>query len=282
MTSNVYVTKPASSRRRGWRLAVLAILGLTLLQLLVAFMEGDLSDAVAELGTFVGGAVANLGAFVAGVLNRYGAAASFGLLYLEESGVPIVIPGDVYVAYLGKLAAGSALNLVASWLGIIAVVLAGSSNLYWASRRWGPRLLEHPRVRALLQLDAGRLARAEAWLGRWGVLAIIFGRHIPGLRIPITVMAGTLKVRYPTFLGSVAVSSAVWAAVGLWLGATFGRSIGSFLTSNPLLYVLAIVAVALVIAFAVFQIWRSSRRLETGRRPHEHRFFPPQQKEVAL
>ncbi|MDP9248466.1 MAG: hypothetical protein M3O95_10325, partial [Candidatus Dormibacteraeota bacterium] len=85
---------------------MLPILGLALLQLVVAFLEGDLSDAVADLGAFVGG-----------VLNRYGAADSFGLLYMEESGVPIVIPGDVYVAYLGKLAAGSAPKLLASWLG---------------------------------------------------------------------------------------------------------------------------------------------------------------------
>lgn len=185
-TSKEEGTKLAASRRLGWRLALLPILGLALLQLVVAFLEGDLSDAVADLGAFVGG-----------VLNRYGAAASFGLLYMEESGVPIVIPGDVYVAYLGKLAAGSAPKLLASWLGIIAVVLAGSSNLYWASRRWGRRLLQHPRVSALLQLDPGRLAQAEAWLRRWGVLAIIFDRHIPGLRIPITVMAGYLEGPLP-------------------------------------------------------------------------------------
>jgi membrane protein DedA with SNARE-associated domain len=143
------------------------------------------------------------------------------------------------------------------------VVLAGSSNLYWASRLWGRRVLGHPRVSALLRLDADRLAQAERWLERWGVLAIIFGRHVPGLRIPITVVAGTLKVPYSTFVPSVAVSSAVWAAVGLWLGATFGRSITSFLTGNLLIYLLVIVAVVVVVAFAVIQIWRRTRRSES-------------------
>jgi hypothetical protein len=114
---------------RRWR-AVLPIVGLTLLLLVIAFLEGDIPDAIADLG-----------ALIAGVLNRYGAPASLVLLYVEESGVPIVIPGDVYVGYLGKLAAGSAPKLIASWLGIIAVVLAGSSNLYWASRVRGRRLV---------------------------------------------------------------------------------------------------------------------------------------------
>jgi membrane-associated protein len=242
--------RPAPSSRPGrGRRAVLPVVGLALILLVIAFLEGDIPEAVA-----------NLGALVGGLLNRYGAPASLILLYVEESGVPIVIPGDVYVAYLGKLAAGSAPKLIASWLGIIAVVLAGSSNLYWASRLWGRRLLDHPRVSALLRLDADRLAQAERWLERWGVLAIIFGRHVPGLRIPITMVAGTLKVSYTTFLPSVAVSSAVWAALGLWLGATFGRSIGSFLTGNSLIYLLVVVAVVLVVAFAVVRIWRRSHR----------------------
>jgi membrane protein DedA with SNARE-associated domain len=82
------------------------------------------------------------------------------------------------------------------------------------------------------------------------------------LRIPITVVAGTLRVPDTTFLPSVAVSSAVWAAVGLWLGATFGRSIGSFLTGNRLIYLLVVVAIVLVVAFALFQIWRRTRRAD--------------------
>jgi membrane protein DedA with SNARE-associated domain len=56
------------------------------------------------------------------------------------------------------------------------------------------------------------------------------------------------------------VSSAVWAALGLWLGATFGRSLGSFLTGNPLVYLLIVAAVVLVVAFAAIQIWRRSRK----------------------
>jgi membrane protein DedA with SNARE-associated domain len=241
--------RSAPSRPDRRRRAVLPVIGLALVLMVIAVLEGDIPDAVADLG-----------ALTAGVLNRYGAPASLALLYVEESGVPIVVPGDVYVAYLGKLAAGSAPKLIASWLGIIAVVMAGSSNLYWASRLWGRRLLDHPRVSALLRLDADRLVQAEGWLQRWGVLAIIFGRHVPGLRIPITVVAGTLKVPYTTFLPSVAVSSAIWAAIGLWLGATFGRSIGSFLTGNPLIYLLIVAAIVLVVAIAVIEIWRRSRK----------------------
>ena len=66
----------------------------------------------------------------------------------EKREVFKIAPGDVYVLYLGNLAKGSAGWLVAGWLGIIAVVVAGSSNLYYVSQRWGPRLIEHPLARA--------------------------------------------------------------------------------------------------------------------------------------
>lgn len=48
---------------------VLPIVGLTLLLLVIAFLEGDIPDAIADLG-----------ALIAGVLNRYGAPASLVLL----------------------------------------------------------------------------------------------------------------------------------------------------------------------------------------------------------
>src|SRR5712692_1588523 len=44
-----------------------------------------------------------------------------------------------------------------------------------------------------------RLERAERWFERYGVLAIIFSRHIPGFRVPITVAAGVFKIRYQVF-----------------------------------------------------------------------------------
>jgi membrane protein DedA with SNARE-associated domain len=159
-----------------------------------------------------------------------------GLLYIEESGVPLPVPGDVYVAYLGQLSAGSMPALLASWLGIILVVVAGATNLYWISRRWGRRLLNNRRITAFLGLNEDRMGEAERWFHRWGVPAIIFGRHVPGLRVAITFMTGSLKVPYRTFAASVAVSTAIWAAAVLTFGALLGRSISQLVAANPWIY----------------------------------------------
>src|SRR5579859_5541815 len=76
------------------------------------------------------------------VARRLTVAGSFVGLYLEESGVPLPVSGDVFVVYLGHHLGGSPGELALVWLGLVATVLAGSTNLYFISRRWGRRLVE--------------------------------------------------------------------------------------------------------------------------------------------
>jgi membrane protein DedA with SNARE-associated domain len=238
----------APGRRRlppTWLLAVLTVVGLTLLLLLVAIIEGDVPEGFADLR-----------GFVRGVFLRFGVPGSLALLYLEESGVPLPVPGDVYVLYVGHAAAGSTVKWVGGWLAIIAVVVAGSSNMYLVSRHWGERLLQG-RLGAALHVDAGRLARAERWLGRWGPLVIIFGRHLPGFRIPITVVAGTFRVRYRVFAPSVAVSTAIWAGVWFYLEARFGRQIGRFVNEHRWTYVVIVAVLLFVIVNLIVQAARA-------------------------
>jgi membrane-associated protein len=183
---------------------------------------------------------------------------------VEESGVPLPVPGDVYVAYLGNLAAGSVPALVAAWLGIIAVIVAGATNLYLLSRRWGHRLVTN-RLGAVLHLDPDRVDRIEGWLARWGAVTIILGRHLPGFRIPITVMAGTFEVPYRVFALSVAVSTAVWAGIWLLLGRRFGRVIAHLFFQHRWFYLAAVGLVVLALAYVVVRAWRATARINGPR-----------------
>src|SRR5207253_9366204 len=87
-----------------------------------------------------------------------------------------------------------------------------------------------------VHLTPERVAKAELWFKRYGVLAIIFGRHIPGFRIPITVASGIFEVRYPLFAASVAVSTAIWAGIVLIIGINFGPRLGDLLRAHSFLY----------------------------------------------
>src|SRR6267378_2624824 len=193
-----------SSLRSGRPLQVAAVALVVLVILLVlALVYGDLP----ELLHVSGRAMRNF-------YNRNSFLPGFALLYLEESGIPLPAPGDVFVMYVGIHVPHHLAAWIAAWLGLIAAVVLGATNLFFVSRKFGRRLVEHD-LAEYVHLTPERVKRAEQWFNRYGVLAIIFGRHIPGFRIPITVMAGIFRVPYRMFAASVAVSTAIWAGVVL-------------------------------------------------------------------
>lgn len=190
-------------------------------------------------------------------LHRFTYLASYGLLYIEESGIPLPAPGDVFVMYVGAHVPRTVLSWIVAWLGLIGVVVLGATNLFLISRRFGHRIVEG-RFAHLVHLSPERLDRAQRWFERYGVIAIIFGRHIPGFRVPITVAAGVFKVSYPLFAASVAVSTAIWAGVFMVIGINFGRRLETFLGLHRETYWLwAAIVVAMV--FVMLRRRRATR-----------------------
>lgn len=236
------------SRQATWRRRLLALgfsLALALLFIALALLQGDLPDAVADI-TLV----------VRRFVNRAGPVAGVVLLYLEESGLPLPVPGDVYVIYLGHQAGFHVLKWVGAWFAVIAAVTAGASNMYWISHRWGRRLVR-TRIGVALHLNPERLRKAEGWFERWGALAIIFGRHVPGMRIPITVASGVFQVHYPKFAASVAVSTGIWAGFWLFMGARYGGRVGRFLGHHPWTTPLFIAVVVVLALYLGIRAWRA-------------------------
>ena len=219
----VFLTRVLLSR--SLQIAAPAVIGLAAIAAF-AILEGDIPELFSQ------GALA-----FRHFLHVYSYAPGFALLYIEESGIPLPAPGDVFVLYVGSHVPRNLFAWIAAWLGLIAVVVLGATNLFLISRKAGRRLAES-RIASYVHLSPERLARAEQWFARYGVLAIIFGRHIPGFRIPITVAAGVFRVRYPIFAMSVAVSTAIWAGVVIIIGINFGTRLEKFLALHREMYLL--------------------------------------------
>src|SRR5260370_5568319 len=199
----------------------------------------------------VAGEVVEADASIGAVLKAYGYLGGFALIYMEETGIPLFIPGDVFLLYVGSRLPHDVPILLAAWLGFVIAVTLGSTNLYLLSRRFGRRLIEY-RLARFLHITPERLDSAEHWFRRYGPLSLIFGRHIPRVRVPLTVVAGILELPYGIFAISVAVSSAIWAGVFLALGAVFGSGIGRSTRSNLLLFGAVVVIVVVVVAAVAF------------------------------
>ena len=235
------------TRTRVLAAAVIALLAVV--AVCIAVFEGDLP---ADLGQ---------GAhLIRPLLHRYGVGAAFFLLYLEESGVPMPLPGDVAVMYIGHRAAINPLFALGAWLGLIATIVLGATNLYYISRRWGRSLLDN-RIGRLLDLSPTQIARAEGWFERWGFWSLVVGRHVPGLRMPLTVAAGIFRVRYSVFIASVALSTAIWSALFLAAGIAFGSRVSAFLQIHRQGYV--ILPLLGIVAFAIY-LFAVRRRLASA------------------
>jgi membrane protein DedA with SNARE-associated domain len=142
------------------------------------------------------------------------------VLFVEELGVPSPAPGDLLMLFGGVLVAQGHANLATVLLVEELASMAGSTLLYWFSRRMGrPLVLQYGRY---LGLGPERLAQTEARI-RGRELAMIFGgRLIPGLRILTVVAAGVTDVPRWKFVPAVAGATLIYCTSFTMLGAIFG------------------------------------------------------------
>jgi membrane-associated protein len=193
-------------------------------RLTASLMLGVIAIGVAVVASRPGFA-RNVTSVEARLQQTVGAELAIAGVYLEESAIPMPVPSEVSIGYLGQRWQGNARALVAAWIGLTALILLGSTNVFAASRRFGPRLL-NSRLGMALHLTPSAVTRAKRWFDRWGPLAIGVSRYIPGLRWGMAVACGTLGVSYRTFWLSSAISAAVWAGALLTLGVTLGDGVG--------------------------------------------------------
>jgi membrane protein DedA with SNARE-associated domain len=206
------------------------------------------------------------------VINRPHVAAVL-LIGLEEAGIPLPVSGDLLILY-----STTSISRTIAAVGSLAVafelsVLAGASILFALSQRFGRRLL-HGAVGEALHLSPQRIATAERWFKRFGIWAVIVGRHVPGFRVATTVVAASFGVPYPVFLLGVTVSAGVWVAafvaLGLLVGPHAERLLGAHHTSARIaLVVVALAGAAYVTARLVWRRLRpgASRPPSTDLRP---------------
>jgi membrane protein DedA with SNARE-associated domain len=165
------------------------------------------------------------------LLQHYDTLALYVLLAIEESGIPIPIPGDFVMSFFGYRAQ---LGLTPWYMALVAGVAAtqtGSCILYHVGRKGGRPLLQ--RYGRYLHLDEARQDRIEGWLARYGGFAVFFGRLVPGMRCGSSFVAGTFGVRYTSFFLGTLASATVWWSIFLYLGSRLGSWVAPVVQEHP-------------------------------------------------
>lgn len=157
-----------------------------------------------------------------------------------------VIPGESVALLAGAAAKLGHVSLPAVLIVVIAAAIVGDTVGYEIGRHLGPRVLQ---VRFLARRRS-RVDDARAFLGRRGGSAVFLGRWVAFLRAVIPFLAGTARMRYPTFLAWNAAGGISWGVTVVLLGYAAGASYAAAeqaLGRDAAFVVLAVVLVAVVV-----------------------------------
>jgi membrane protein DedA with SNARE-associated domain/rhodanese-related sulfurtransferase len=195
------------------------------------------------------------------LVERYGVLLVFANVLALSLGLPV--PAMPTLVLVG---AGIALSAEPMWLPLLGVLavsvlasLIGDGAWYLAGRRYGNRTMQ-----SLCRLSLSRdscMKQTERFYGRYGVRVLSVAKFVPGLSMVSVPLAGAMQARTSSFLGYDGLGAALWASVGLTLGAVFASQVEKVLETLSQLGTGAGVLIGLALAAYIALRWRRRRNL---------------------
>ncbi|MDI9589976.1 MAG: VTT domain-containing protein [Acidobacteriota bacterium] len=162
---------------------------------------------------------ASIAAWIAaGPLAAYG---FVSLIIFIETGVVFFpfLPGDSLLFAAGFFAQGGGFNIIAL-LGVAwAAAILGDQCNFLIGHFFGQRIIRSGKVKAM---TPERIEKSEAFLDKWGNVAIFFGRFFPFIRTFVPFLAGMGGMKWHNFFMFNVVGGITWSTAFILLGYFFG------------------------------------------------------------
>jgi membrane protein DedA with SNARE-associated domain len=187
------------------------------------------------------------------------------ILILTGSGLPL--PEEVVVVAAGIASSVGTLNPWWAFVSCLVGALAGDAVLYAIGYHFGHSLvIRHPRFAHLLHAD--REAKIERMIRRHEVKVFFLSRFMVGVRAPVYLAAGVLRIPFHRFVLIDAFCATT--VVGLFFGLSYayGDRLTNLIRQSEIWLT---VTVALAACAAVcFYLWkRRQRRAAVQTQPQE-------------
>jgi membrane protein DedA with SNARE-associated domain len=187
--------------------------------------------------------------------QEYGIVVVSLLLFLKSAGLPIPLPGDLFMLVIGSVSAQQGVPLGIAWVSFSVAIFSGVMVLFAVIRHYGRRRVSQ--YGHFVGLTDERIEQAEGQIRRRGWRAVAVGRLVPGVRLATAVAAATFDVRPTTFATAAAVSAMAEVGVCLVIGATLGPSIAERVEEEvPLPAPVGQLTIGLILVIAVIAVVR--------------------------
>lgn len=190
-------------------------------------------------------------------------------LALLASGLGFPIPEEIPVVMAGAMVGheGTTLKWYLMLPVVIAGVVIGDGFLYGIGRVWGTRFLRLGWVQRRLVTPEKR-AEIEKNFHERGIAVLLGARLLPGIRTPIFIMAGVLRVPLTRFL----LADGLYAIPGVnllfWLAYLLTDQMIQVVNKLEEYRPLVMVSILSAVAGALVQKYVLTRKVSTGEPPH--------------
>lgn len=186
----------------------------------------------------------------------------FGIIaFLALTGFGLPVPEEVPIVAAGIMSSNGHID---PWLAFLSCVIGsvlGDHILYAVGYHFGHSLIyRHPRVAALLHAD--REAKIEQMVRKHQVKVLVLSRFMVGVRAPVYLAAGVLRVPFAKFFFIDIASATIVVALFFGLSYAYGERLTQFIKQSEIgLTVIVVVAVISVLTFFLLRR-RHRRKLE--------------------
>lgn len=176
----------------------------------------------------------------AGPLTAYG---FIFLIIFIETGVVFMpfLPGDSLLFASGCFAADGSFNIVTLLAVAWAAAILGDQCNFMIGHFFGKKIIASGKVKVM---TPERIEKSEAFLDKWGHLAIFLGRFFPFIRTFVPFLAGVGGMKWHSFVLFNVLGGITWSTVFTLLGFFFGGI--PFVQEHFELLIVGIVAVSVV------------------------------------
>ncbi|MDB5774819.1 MAG: Alkaline phosphatase like protein [Herbaspirillum sp.] len=159
------------------------------------------------------------------LIEQYGLLLVFANVFLEQLGAPL--PAYPTLIITGALAYRGEYSVALLLTTAVGAALVADFAWFLLGRRYGRRVLS-TLCRISLSPDSC-VRQTETVYTRYGAPSLLIAKFIPGFASVASALAGAIGTSAPIFLIYDGLGAALWAGLGVYLGALFSDGVDNLL-----------------------------------------------------